>query len=920
MSVKRVGLALFVVLTLVSCYQFGRIVAARQVKAHESFDGRIVAIDDGCNGPATGYGIFAVRVPENWNVTVGDSAYVQYAKENVTVPGDDSHEAEIANVADSMRYSSLLSGFYNTTNPKDGYTWVAFVTLKPHRRGLQGSTNNSCDSIAVNYVVTNDGVAGDYELDYILGDAEEVVENFVGRLDDAGGTRIFHVSTEQAAMKRNGGEDFFDKVQPEFKTIVTVLAGEEGDQPTVHTPRLTVSGTTFAQHEPVTVNYADVTPDTRLMTFKYANLVAQKDAFTVEGLQRFNSGEFTINDLEPGTYHVRAVEQDGTVINGVTEATFDVTYPDFTPAENSLMVAGDVRLMAPALLTGEQSTSLEEYRAGDARLYQESPQILQTLLDKALEVKPSMLLLSGDLTKDGERLSHELLVEKLQPLRQAGIKVYVVPGDHDVNNPNALTYNGDETAYADNVSAADFASIYADFGYGDAVSRDASSLSYIAYPNEQLAILALDACRYNENKRAGDTPSAADTLVTAGRLTTETLAWMDTVVKEAQATGRKVIVLMHHLVSEPYNGYATLGSVVNGQPIDLAAAFTGTTETASQEPYAVTTADVQNAFASLGLSLVFTGDVAATDIQHVLTGNNGELYQVATAALTAYDCPYRLVNVTDETADIQTRVIKQVSDISLPDGTAFEDYAYYRTKYLTPVLVDSLCARYWSVIDGIFKQNFVFDYNPDTDPINKNDFMKLPADAADMASRVNTNILPPMLDVITSFVEGNEHMKDSQALVDGVKAGFDGFFDSLNTWPSIITPMIKEGFANAGLNTDSIADSVVASLAYNYLGDSTNVTNDLFATLPFTGKSTTAIGSVRDNSVSGFDVRVSGHELTVSFRDNRSPRLLVYTAAGTLLRGVSVVLGNGSQRLVVPQSGVYFVKLGNQVKKVAVGF
>ena len=66
-----------------------------------------------------------------------------------------------------------------------------------------------------------------------------------------------------------------------------------------------------------------------------------------------------------------------------------------------------------------------------------------------------------------------------------------------------------------------------------------------------------------------------------------------------------------------------------------------------------------------------------------------------------------------------------------------------------------------------------------------------------------------------------------------MKAGFDAFFDSLNTLPTVITPMIKEGFASSGLDTDALAETIVGSIANDYVGDKDNVTDDHFVTLPF---------------------------------------------------------------------------------------
>ena len=75
---------------------------------------------------------------------------------------------------------------------------------------------------------------------------------------------------------------------------------------------------------------------------------------------------------------------------------------------------------------------------------------------------------------------------------QAGIKTFVIPGNHDVRNPSAKYFDGDETIPAEGVAAEEFASIYRDFGYGDDDLRDPNSLSYVCEPVPGLTLLALD--------------------------------------------------------------------------------------------------------------------------------------------------------------------------------------------------------------------------------------------------------------------------------------------------------------------------------------------------------------------------------------------------------------------------------------------
>ncbi|MFQ8842968.1 MAG: metallophosphoesterase family protein [Clostridium fessum] len=59
---------------------------------------------------------------------------------------------------------------------------------------------------------------------------------------------------------------------------------------------------------------------------------------------------------------------------------------------------------------------------------------MDAFLDDMKEEDPDLLILSGDLTLDGEKASHEELAELLEGLSEAGIEVAVIPGNHDINN------------------------------------------------------------------------------------------------------------------------------------------------------------------------------------------------------------------------------------------------------------------------------------------------------------------------------------------------------------------------------------------------------------------------------------------------------------------------------------------------------
>ena len=108
-----------------------------------------------------------------------------------------------------------------------------------------------------------------------------------------------------------------------------------------------------------------------------------------------------------------------------------------------IAVLSDLHYMDPSLLKADGS-AFQMYLMHDPKLLAESGAILQQIIRKLLVAKPDLVLISGDLTKDGEVISHKSLIRQLQILRLNHIKVLVIPGNHDINNPDRryLTFTG----------------------------------------------------------------------------------------------------------------------------------------------------------------------------------------------------------------------------------------------------------------------------------------------------------------------------------------------------------------------------------------------------------------------------------------------------------------------------------------------
>ena len=95
--------------------------------------------------------------------------------------------------------------------------------------------------------------------------------------------------------------------------------------------------------------------------------------------------------------------------------------------ETTLIVANDLHYIAPSLTDhGEYFENMIHHSDGKVMEYIE--ELTDAFLAEGIEASPDALILSGDLSFNGARASHEALAEKLRAVTGAGIPVLVIPG------------------------------------------------------------------------------------------------------------------------------------------------------------------------------------------------------------------------------------------------------------------------------------------------------------------------------------------------------------------------------------------------------------------------------------------------------------------------------------------------------------
>ncbi len=307
-----------------------------------------------------------------------------------------------------------------------------------------------------------------------------------------------------------------------------------------------------------------------------------------------------------------------------------------------LAVFSDPHYFAPEYV--KEGQAFDTYLAHDRKLLAESKAILSKTVESIRKTDSQIVLVTGDLTKDGEKLSHTQVAACLKELRDDGKQVFVVPGNHDINNPKAVQYEGNKAIPVDRITPDDFREIYHDFGYDQAIARDPDSLSYVVQPVPGLWILAIDSCSYDNNKNKGIP-------VTGSGLNAKRLSWIFDQLKAAQEQNIMVVGMMHHGLIPHFSTEKTLFSNYIVDDWENIAAK----------------------FADMGMKVIFTGHFHAQDIATTQTKNNQSIYDIETGSLVTYPCPYRLIELTNDKIDIETETIREIDYNT--QGKPFPQYA-----------------------------------------------------------------------------------------------------------------------------------------------------------------------------------------------------------------------------------------------------
>ena len=222
------------------------------------------------------------------------------------------------------------------------------------------------------------------------------------------------------------------------------------------------------------------------------------------------------------------------------------------------------------------------------------PQFTETLVRQILDLHPDLVVITGDNTNNGRESEMKQLAAYLREIRDAGIEIIMIPGNHDMHSNNKDIY---EKAF--------FPLLKTD-------SRDTETLSYSCI-FRHTRFLAMD----DSSASAGN----------GGIYPASTVRWLEGQLKEAEKQQENIIFLSHY-------------SVLTGLGTD------------KWDSYRVQADGLLPLLKKYDVRLCFTGHQHSQNILR-----HDQIYEVVSASVLSLPCLFGILEVSDSQIEYHTRTV-----------------------------------------------------------------------------------------------------------------------------------------------------------------------------------------------------------------------------------------------------------------------
>ncbi|MBQ3005628.1 MAG: metallophosphoesterase [Clostridia bacterium] len=256
------------------------------------------------------------------------------------------------------------------------------------------------------------------------------------------------------------------------------------------------------------------------------------------------------------------------------------------------------------------------------KLLADSGEVLESAFNQiAADKESDIVLISGDLTNNGEMNAHAEFIDMLRKLKSNGKRVYVITATHDFRkNEIADLYFGDEKLQTKAASRDVLFDMYREFGPDEAISVHRESMSYIVQLCDGYRLFALNDDT-NRNGKSG--------------FSDECFEWITERAKEARTDNQFIIAMTHHPLIAPSPIYEIIG---RGDML-------GDYKTRIEQ------------LADIGVQFIFTGHTHIPDTSVYQSKKGNVLYDICTSSPIGYPGAMRKVTFEPNKNNVSVKTV-----------------------------------------------------------------------------------------------------------------------------------------------------------------------------------------------------------------------------------------------------------------------
>lgn len=325
-----------------------------------------------------------------------------------------------------------------------------------------------------------------------------------------------------------------------------------------------------------------------------------------------------------------------------TVAGIAIVYQETAGVEADIAVISDLHIVSDEYYTQQ---NYHQYATQDKLLHL-SEAILKTVVDDLIaDKKIKTVLVTGDITEDGDIESQYAAERILRKLIDAGKQVFLINGNHDgLKNPGHIGVRADATLLRE---------IYHNYGYKQAIEKDTRSLSYVADINSRYRIIAIDNDYYLSPDLDGQKKEIDDELI----------EWTKQQVKKCIADGKTPLAMAH----KPLVGHmpSMIGDILGMGSVNEDFKYLAAT------------------LADNGCNYIFTGHLHGQDIVSYTSPNGNMLLDIETSSLLFVPNAYRTIKFTPQEVRISSKRLTSINMDYVSEFISSEDFDRIKEDFKT---------------------------------------------------------------------------------------------------------------------------------------------------------------------------------------------------------------------------------------------